>query len=82
MSLTQQQAAALLVIRARLDPSHPGFSASDEVRAHLEGCRGYLEAWVLSYIDFLEGSSWHGRAAHIKAEADRIRARAAAAELR
>jgi hypothetical protein len=73
MRLTHQQANALLILRAKLDPTHAGFTATMEIRRALETMRPYLDSYVIPMIDFLEGNGWHGQARDIQQQADRIR---------
>lgn len=50
------------VLRARLNPAHPGFRGSVEVRAALEGPAGlYFYSWVRPLVEAIEhGPEWHG----------------------
>lgn len=48
---------AARLARARLDPQHPGFGASAEVRIALEQMQSYLDSWVYPLLDALERGS-------------------------
>lgn len=52
--LSQTDAAALALLAARLDPKHPGFTASDEVRAALASIEPYLATYVRPLVAMLE----------------------------
>lgn len=67
--LTDYQRDALLMLRARLDPTHPGFSASEEVRKALapdgidNGVALYIRSWVLPLLDVVAGEDdWYREA--------------------
>lgn len=51
--MNRTQVMALELVRLRLDPAHPDFSGSPEIRAALsdDKLRRYLETWVLPYVD-------------------------------
>jgi hypothetical protein len=62
-NLTKGQATALALLRSRLDPRNPMFSADTVVRDALTSIRPYLDSWVLPLIEFAaEGEQWHGQA--------------------
>jgi hypothetical protein len=77
--ITHQNANALLALRAKLDPKHPGFRATPEIAKALEQCRCYLDGNVFPLIDFLEGRGWHGQRSYIEQDAARARGAIAAA---
>jgi hypothetical protein len=49
----QYQQDALEVIRARLDPAHPGFTGSGPLVDALREAGPYLSSWVLPLVDLL-----------------------------
>lgn len=73
----------LLMALARLDPTHPGFNASREVRKAMENInlRCYLDSWVLPLLrcaDQQPGSEW--TRAYAASDAAYVRAKMAAAQ--
>ena len=87
--LTNYQRDAIAVLRARLDPSHPGFTAVAGVRAALEYEPGglhdnaglYIQSWVLPLLDLIEnGPSFHGEERYVAQDAGRVVAAKRAAD--
>lgn len=76
MRLTQTQAAAVDLLRARLDTGDRGFAGSAEVRVALDSIRPYLDSYILPLLDNIErGDQWHGQGATIKGDASAMRRR-------
>lgn len=71
--LKQYQRDALTVLRARLDPTDPGFNASDEVRKALEIARLYLGSHVLPLIDVTAGGGYYNQRNYVAREANYVR---------
>jgi len=72
MKLTTYQTDALLVLRARLDPTHPGFNASDDIADALNVARYYLDSWVFPYLDVIAGENKYSRE-YLAQDADYVR---------
>lgn len=66
MTLTKTQRRALELVRMRLDPKHPRFTASAEVAAALRSIAPYLHTWVLPLVDYSLGSGYHGQVDEIR----------------
>jgi hypothetical protein len=67
MSLTKTQTMALSIVRSRIDPADPMFSASDDVEAGLNAMRPYLDSWVWPLLDYvLKGERYCGQADEIR----------------
>ncbi len=69
---TQYVTNALLVLRTKIDPKHPAFQGSGEVRAALTSIRGYIDASVLPIVTVAEGRFPEMRA-HINRDALHVR---------
>ena|GEM_PF-3860254 len=69
---TQYVTNALSVLRTKIDPEHPAFEGSDEVRAALMSIRGYIEAWAPPIITVAEGRFPEMRP-HINRDAAHVR---------
>jgi len=63
---------ALLVLQAKLDPDHPGFTADKSVREALRSIRPYLQTWVLPLVEVAQGEHRWQREG-IAVQADRVR---------
>lgn len=57
--MPKYKAAALLVLRTRLNVNDPRNSASDEVKAHLRAIQHWLDTWVLPAVDCLDDGAAH-----------------------
>ena len=76
--LTNYQRNAIAVLRARLDPSHPGFNGAKCVRDALkceppyDNAGLYIRSWVLPLLDLIEhGPSYNGEADYVAHDAAR-----------
>jgi hypothetical protein len=86
--LTQYQRDAIDLMRARLDPSHPGFTGAECVRDALscappyDNAGLYIRSWVLPLLDLIEnGESYRGEAQSVAFDAARANAAKRNAEL-
>lgn len=67
MSLSKTQTMAIELVRSRVDPAHPMFSADDAVAAGLTAMRPFLDSWVWPLLDYvLTGETYCGQAAYIR----------------
>lgn len=73
-SLSEQQSQALQILRARIDPEHPGFAGSEQVKESLSGphMRLYIESWLLPLIDAVEEKTYPSQAHYIEADAKKV----------
>jgi hypothetical protein len=78
--LTQYQRDAIAVLRARLDTTDPGFSASEFVRDAFIKAEPYLRSWVLPLLDVIAGADSYSRQS-VARDAARIRNRRYAKEV-
>jgi hypothetical protein len=68
-NLTQYQRQCLELVRAKIDPRHPGFTGDEKVSAAFESARIYLDAWVYPLLECaMNGEQWHGQIDSIKRE--------------
>jgi hypothetical protein len=67
--MNQAQQAAIELLRSRLDPKHPMFTATKEIAAALgsQDVRCYFDTWVIPLVEFLrDGPAYYGQADEIK----------------
>lgn len=73
--LTQRQAAAVDLLRARLNPQDAGFRGTAAVANALDSIRSYLDSYVLPLVEHIEhGDAWHDEHVAILRDAASVRA--------